>query len=70
MEKQEQQLWQSQRVWRLHASIIKLVHNYQSDLEEFGLVRFKILPRVVGQHGGGGHTEIAQLNEQTIYLQF
>lgn len=50
-----------------HASVIKLVRTYLSDLEEFGLVRFEIRPRSRGQHGGGD-TEYAELNEQQATL--
>ncbi|CAK0743721.1 hypothetical protein CCP3SC15_1280004 [Gammaproteobacteria bacterium] len=54
-----------------HASVIKLVRTYLSDLEEFGLVRFEIRPREVGKHGGGD-VEYAILNEQqgTLVLAF
>lgn len=50
-----------------HASVIKLVRTYREDLEEFGLVRFEIRPRLEGQHGGGA-TEYAELNEQQATL--
>lgn len=50
-----------------HASVIKLVRTYQTDLEEFGLVRFQIRARLEGQHGGGD-TEYALLNEQQASL--
>ncbi|TMN24562.1 Rha family transcriptional regulator [Pseudoxanthomonas sp. X-1] len=50
-----------------HASVIKLVRTYLTDLEEFGLVRFEIRPRSDGQHGGGD-TEYAELNEQQSTL--
>lgn len=54
-----------------HASVIKLVRAYQADLEDFGLVRFEIQPRLPGQHGGGD-TEFAILNEpqSTLLLTF
>ncbi|WP_411390714.1 Rha family transcriptional regulator [Pseudomonas sp. MPB23] len=54
-----------------HASVIVLARRYQSDLEDFGLVRFEIRPREVGQHGGGD-TEYAILNEpqSTLLLTF
>ena len=54
-----------------HASVIALARRYQSDLEDFGLVRFEIRPREVGQHGGGD-TEYAILNEpqSTLLLTF
>ena len=45
-----------------HASVIKLVRTYLNDLEEFGLVRFEIRPRLKGQHGGAD-VEYATLNE-------
>ena len=50
-----------------HASVIKLVRTYQSDLSEFGLVGFQIQPRLPGQHGGGD-AEYACLNEQQATL--
>lgn len=50
-----------------HASVIKLVRNYQNDLEEFGLLRFEIRPRPVGQHGGAD-IEYAILNEDQATL--
>lgn len=50
-----------------HASVIKLVRTYEGDLAEFGLVRFEIQPRSVGQHGGGD-SEYAVLNEQQSTL--
>jgi len=50
-----------------HASVIKLVRTYEGDLTEFGLVRFEIQPRSVGQHGGGD-SEYAVLNEQQSTL--
>ena len=46
-----------------HATIIKLVRTYMPDFQEFGLVRFKIQPRLDGQHGGGD-VKYAPLNEQ------
>jgi phage regulator Rha-like protein len=54
-----------------HASVIALARRYQSDLEDFGLVRFEIRPREAGQHGGGD-TEYAILNEpqSTLLLTF
>lgn len=50
-----------------HASVIKLVRTYQTDLEEFGLVGFEIQPRPLGQHGGSD-TEYSLLNEQQSTL--
>ncbi|CAK0773253.1 anti-repressor protein [Gammaproteobacteria bacterium] len=50
-----------------HASVIKLVRTYLSDLQEFGLVGFQIRPREPGNHGGGD-TEYALLNEQQATL--
>ncbi len=54
-----------------HASVIALARKYQADLEDFGLVRFEIRPREIGQHGGGD-TEFAILNEpqSTLLLTF
>ena len=52
-----------------HASVIKLVRQNVSALEEFGLIRFEIRPRSAGQHGGGD-TEYAVLNEQQATLLF
>ena len=46
-----------------HATIIKLVRTYMPDFQEFGLVRFKIQPRLEGQHGGGD-VKFVPLNEQ------
>ncbi|OJU55282.1 MAG: hypothetical protein BGN93_19690 [Acinetobacter sp. 39-4] len=46
-----------------HATIIKLVRTYMPDFQEFGLVRFKIQPRLEGQHGGG-EAKFVPLNEQ------
>ena len=45
-----------------HASVIKLVRAYQSDLEEFGLLDFK------SESTGGRPTEYAILNEQQSTL--
>lgn len=50
-----------------HASVMKLVRTYQSDLEEFGTVGFEIRPRPQGQHGGGD-AEYAVLNEDQATL--
>jgi phage regulator Rha-like protein len=50
-----------------HASVIKLVRKHRADLESFGLVRFEIQPRQVGQHGGAD-IEFAVLNEQQSAL--
>ena len=49
-----------------HASIIKLVRNYLSDLEEFGRVRFQIAPFKTA--GGVQRREVARLNEQHATL--
>ena len=46
-----------------HATIIKLVRTYMPDFQEFGLVRFKIQPRLEGRHGGGD-VKFVPLNEQ------
>ncbi len=50
-----------------HASVIKLVRTYTTDLQDFGLVRFEIRPRLTEQHGGGD-VEFAILNEQQATL--
>ena len=50
-----------------HASVIRLVRTYQSDLEEFGLIRFEIRPRLQGKHGGSD-SEYAVLNEEQATL--
>lgn len=49
-----------------HASVIKLVRTYRSDLEEFGGVGFEIQP--FGTAGGTQQREIARLNEQQATL--
>lgn len=49
-----------------HASVIKLVRSYLSDLEEFGRVRFEIAPFETA--GGVQHREVAILNEQQSTL--
>ena len=49
-----------------HASVIKLVRNYQSDLEEFGRVGFEIQPFETA--GGTQQREVALLNEQQSTL--
>lgn len=46
-----------------HPTIFKLVRTYLPDFQEFGLVRFKIRPRLEGQHGGGD-IKYCELNEQ------
>lgn len=50
-----------------HESVIKLVRTHERDFAEFGLVRFEIRPRTIGQHGGGD-TEYALLNEDQATL--
>lgn len=50
-----------------HASVIKLIRNNLADLEEFGLVGFRIRPRPQGQHGGAD-VEFAVLNEEQATL--
>jgi len=50
-----------------HASVIKLVRKYKTDLKEFGLLGFEIRPRTEGQHGGGD-TEYVLLNEPQATL--
>jgi hypothetical protein len=50
-----------------HEAVIRLVRNYKNDLEEFGLLRFEIRPRLKGKHGGG-NTEYALLNEHQATL--
>lgn len=47
----------------MHASVIKIVRTYLPDVQEFGSVRFKIQPRLDGQHGGGD-VKYCELNEQ------
>ena len=49
-----------------HASVIKLVRTYQSDLEEFGRVGFEIEPFETA--GGIQQREISVLNEQQATL--
>jgi anti-repressor protein len=49
-----------------HASVIKLVRTYQSDLEEFGRVGFQIEPFETA--GGTQQREVATLNEQQSTL--
>ena len=49
-----------------HASVIKLVRTYQSDLEDFGRVGFEIQPFETA--GGTQQREIAILNEQQATL--
>jgi phage regulator Rha-like protein len=50
-----------------HASVIKLVRTYQSDLEEFAPCRFEIAV-VKRPQGGGLEKEIALLNEEQTTL--
>lgn len=50
-----------------HASVIRLVRENTSDLEEFGMVGFEIQPKPTGQRGGSD-TEYAILNEQQSTL--
>jgi phage regulator Rha-like protein len=50
-----------------HASVLLLIRKNLADFEEFGLVRFEIAPRPIGQHGGGDVT-IAILNEDQATL--
>ena len=55
-------------VGRSHEAIIKTIRRYESDINEFGLIGFRIRPRSAGKHGGG-ETEYAILNEeQTTFL--
>ncbi|EIP96837.1 putative phage-encoded protein [Opitutaceae bacterium TAV1] len=49
-----------------HASVILLVRKYQSDLQEFGGVRFEIAPFETA--GGTQNREVALLNEQQSTL--
>lgn len=49
-----------------HASVIKLVRSYQTDLEEFGRVGFEIAPFETA--GGTQRREVAILNEQQSTL--
>lgn len=50
-----------------HSSVIKLIRQNTSDLEEFGMVGFEIQPKPAGQRGGSD-TEYAILNEQQSAL--
>lgn len=50
-----------------HKNVLELVRTYQIDLEQFGLVAFETLPRLVGQHGGAD-VQFARLNEQQSAL--
>jgi len=50
-----------------HASVIKLVRTYSSDLEEFGLLDFKSTT-VTRPQGGGSSMEYAILNEDQATL--
>lgn len=50
-----------------HEAVIKLARTYRQDLAEFGLVRFEIQPKPVGQRGGSD-TEYAILNEHQATL--
>lgn len=50
-----------------HEAVIKLVRIYRADMEEFGLVRFEIGARSMGQHGGGD-VEYAILSEEQSAL--
>lgn len=54
-------------VGNTHKTVIQLVRQNLSDLEEFGLVAFEMAPRPEGQHGGGS-TEYAVLNEPQATL--
>lgn len=50
-----------------HPTVFKLVRTYLPDFQEFGLVRFKIRPRLEGKHGGGD-IKYCELNEQQAYF--
>ncbi|MGR6502801.1 phage antirepressor KilAC domain-containing protein [Shewanella sp. Koi 1] len=50
-----------------HSTVIKLIRQYASDLEEFGMVGFEIQPKQTGVRGGSD-TEYAILNEQQSTL--
>lgn len=50
-----------------HSTVIKLIRQNASDLEEFGMVGFEIQPKPPGQRGGSD-TEYAILNEQQSTL--
>lgn len=54
-----------------HASVLRVIRERQAELEQFGLVRFEIAPRLTGQHGGGD-TTYALLNEpqSTLLMTF
>lgn len=50
-----------------HKSVIQLIRKNINDFNEFDLVAFEMLPRLIGQHGGG-NAEYAILNEQHATL--
>lgn len=50
-----------------HSSVIKLIRQNVSDLNDFGMVRFEIQSKPAGQRGGSD-TEFALLNEQQSTL--
>ncbi|MEV8338484.1 Rha family transcriptional regulator [Leucobacter sp. NPDC077196] len=54
-----------------HASVLRIIRDRSQELEQFGLVRFEIVPRSAGQHGGG-ETTFALLNEpqSTLLMTF
>ena len=52
-----------------HASVFRMVKKYVSDLEDYGVVRFKIEKPLVGSKGGRP-LEYAYLNEQQTTLLF
>lgn len=53
---------------RDHASVLKIIRKYVTDLEQFGRVRFEIVPFKTG--GGTQKREIAYLNERQATLLF
>lgn len=51
-----------------HKAVIQLVRQNQRELEEFGLLTFKIQPRPEGQHGGGDVTYAVLTEPQATLL--
>ena len=50
-----------------HATIIKLVRTYMPDFQEFGLVRFKIQPRLEGQISNPTHSDLKSSRVNSTY---
>lgn len=57
----------AQRLEVQRSSLLSLLDDYKSDFEQFGLVRFEIEAKPVGQRGGG-QLRTAQLTEDQAYL--